>query len=169
MLGSVKQSIRRVLNVNIRRRVRHLNPTAKFWYWSSIAYRKKLHPVAWTFKAINFFVFKAILCYENELTDDLDLVHFGFGCVSHPNVTLGHRVKLFHHVTFASETRPGSSSRIVVEDDVTIGAYAILIGNDAGGIRIGKGATIGAGAIVTRDVAPGAVVVPLPSRPVKIA
>jgi len=153
---------------NIRRAVRHFNPPVRLWYQSCRAYRAGLHPIAWFLKAINFFVFKAILCYECEIEGDLELVHFGFGCAVHPNVTIGRHVKLFHHVTLASETRPGSSSRIVIEDDVVIGAHAIILGNDAGGIRIGKGAVIGAGAIVNRDVIPGATMVAMPARPVKI-
>ena len=48
----------------------------------------------------------------------------------------------------------------VVEDQVSIGSGAIVMG----GIRIGKGALIGAGAVVTRDVAPGSVVAGVPAR-----
>ncbi len=119
-------------------------------------------------KAVNFFVFKAILCYECEIENDLELVHFGFGCASHPNVKIGRHVKLFHHVTLAAETLPGSTSRIVIEDDVVIGAYAIILGNDEGGIRIGKGSVIGAGAIVNRNVPPGTTMVAMPARPAKV-
>jgi len=63
--------------------------------------------------------------------------------------------------------QPGSESRILIEDDVVIGAYAIVLGNDRGGIRIGRGAIIGAGAIVNRSVAPGLAVIAMPDRAVK--
>ncbi len=147
--------------------MRRLDPAARCWYYSCVAYRAGLHPVAWFLKAINFFVFKAILCYECEIENDLNLVHFGFGCAVHPNVTIGKRVKMFHHVTLAAQTLPGSRSRITIEDDVVIGAYAIVLGNDDGGVRIGKGAVIGAGAIVNGDVPPGVTMVAMPARPVK--
>jgi len=150
------------------RRLGFENPCARLWYISSRAYRSNNIWLAKLCKAINFFIFKALLCYECDLADNIEMVHFGFGCVSHPNVTIGRNVKLFHHVTLAAETKPNSDSRIVIEDGAVIGAYAILLGNDHGGIRIGAKAVIGAGAIVTRDVAPGATVVPLPSRPVRI-
>jgi len=152
---------------DLRRAIRHFNPASKLWYYSSKAYHAGWHPVAFLLKTINFFVFHNALCYECDLAGEVEMRHFGMGCVVHPNVTIGRGVKMFHHVSLAAETRIGSSSRIVIEDDVTIGAHAIILGNDHGGIRIGKGAVIGAGSIVTRDVAPGATIVPLPSRPVK--
>jgi len=123
--------------------------------------------VAIVLKAINFFIYRSVLCYECEIADDLEMVHMGIGSVVHPNVTIGRRVKMFHQVTLAAETLPGSESRIVIEDDVVIGAYAIVLGNDRGGIRIGRGAIIGAGAIVNRSVAPGLAVIAMPDRAVK--
>jgi acetyltransferase-like isoleucine patch superfamily enzyme len=51
-------------------------------------------------------------------------------------------------------------ARVVVEDDVDIGVAAILLP----GVRVGRGAQIGAGAIVTRDVPAYAVVAGNPAR-----
>lgn len=50
---------------------------------------------------------------------------------------------------------------VIVEDGALIGANATVL---HGGIRIGAGATVGAGAVVTRDVLPGATVVGVPAR-----
>ncbi|BEP13388.1 hypothetical protein acdb102_16990 [Acidothermaceae bacterium B102] len=47
-----------------------------------------------------------------------------------------------------------------IEDDVVIATGAIVIG----GITIGKGAHIGAGAVVTKDVPPGMVAVGVPAK-----
>lgn len=52
---------------------------------------------------------------------------------------------------------------VVVGDDVWIGARAILLP----GIRIGDGAIVGAGAVVTKDVPPYAVVAGNPARIVR--
>ncbi len=56
-----------------------------------------------------------------------------------------------------------TKGEIVVEDDVWIGRGATILS----GVRIGKGAVVGAGAIVTRDVAPSAIVAGNPARVVK--
>jgi acetyltransferase-like isoleucine patch superfamily enzyme len=50
----------------------------------------------------------------------------------------------------------------VLEDDCSIGAGAVLLA----GVRIGRGATIGAGAVVTQDVPPFSTVVGVPARSV---
>lgn len=48
----------------------------------------------------------------------------------------------------------------VVERRASLGSGAIVLG----GIRVGEGAVVGAGAVVTKDVAPGAVVAGSPAR-----
>jgi acetyltransferase-like isoleucine patch superfamily enzyme len=55
--------------------------------------------------------------------------------------------------------------RLEIGDDVWIGYGAILLMN----LKIGKGATIGAGAVVTHDVKPGDIVAGVPARSIKKA
>jgi serine O-acetyltransferase len=106
--------------------------------------------------------------YHNSLppgasvSPDIELGHHGLGIVVHPNVVIGRRVKIWHNVTIA--TRAGSKSpyRIVIEDDVKIGANAVVISPHRGDLRIGRGARIGAGAVVSRDVPAGSTVVSAP-------
>lgn len=50
--------------------------------------------------------------------------------------------------------------RVVIEDDVWLGARAIILP----GIRIGRGSIIGAGAVVTKDVPPFAICAGNPAR-----
>lgn len=52
---------------------------------------------------------------------------------------------------------------IIIEDDVWIGARAIILP----GVRIGKGAIIGAGAVVTEDVKPYSIVGGVPAKFIK--
>ena len=54
----------------------------------------------------------------------------------------------------------GACEPIIIEDDVFIGARAIVLK----GVTIGKGAIVGAGAVVTKDVPPGARVAGNPAR-----
>ena len=49
---------------------------------------------------------------------------------------------------------------IVVERRATLGSGAIVMG----GVRVGAAALVGAGAVVTRDVAPGEIVLGVPAR-----
>ena len=57
----------------------------------------------------------------------------------------------------------GEYRPIVVEDDVWIGARAIILG----GVRIQRGAIVGAGAVVTKDVLPYAIVAGNPAQVIR--
>jgi acetyltransferase-like isoleucine patch superfamily enzyme len=52
---------------------------------------------------------------------------------------------------------------IVIEDDVWLGASAIVLD----GVTIGRGSVIGAGAVVTQDIPPYSLAVGSPAKPVK--
>jgi acetyltransferase-like isoleucine patch superfamily enzyme len=52
---------------------------------------------------------------------------------------------------------------IVIEDDVWIGARATILG----GVTVGKGAIIAAGAVVTKDVPPYTIVAGIPAKPLR--
>lgn len=56
-----------------------------------------------------------------------------------------------------------TSHPITLEDDVWIGANAVI----CGGVTIGKGSVIGAGSVVTRDIPAGVVAAGVPCRPIR--
>lgn len=55
------------------------------------------------------------------------------------------------------------SSPVRIENSVWIGAHTIILP----GVRVGQGAVVAAGAVVTRDVAPYTLVAGVPARPIK--
>ena len=70
-----------------------------------------------------------------------------YGIFIHRNAVIGSRVTVMHQVTIGNQ-HPADPGVPVVEDNVFIGAGAKVLGP----IRIGRGATVGANAVVTRDV-----------------
>jgi serine acetyltransferase len=108
---------------------------------------------------LNSAIFSNSLPFQAVVSDDVQLGHHAFGTVIHPNVVIGPRVKIFHNVTMVVRSAHNPPKSIVLEDDVRIGANSVLITSRNQGIRVGRGARIGAGAVVTRDVPAGATVV----------
>ena len=84
-------------------------------------------------------------------------------------ITLGDRVTISMRVIVLTHTNVGDSrcavaaksAAVEVGDDVYIGAGATLLP----GVRIGAGAVVAAGAVVTHDVPSAAVVMGVPARP----
>lgn len=85
------------------------------------------------------------------------------------HVTLGRRVFLGPGVVFTDDPHPICPRYLecvlgaTVEDDVSLGGNVTVLP----GVRIGAGALVGAGSVVTRDVAAGMVVAGNPARVVK--
>ena len=141
-----------------------MNPSF-VWWLSCQAYQHQWVYIARFLKTINFVLFHTVLPYRAEIQQDVNLKHYGIGIVIHPNVSIGYRVTIHQNVTLAAETWIGSPHRIVIEDDVMIGAGAVVIGHGDRTLTIRKGAKVGANAVVTHDVLPNTTVVGVPARP----
>lgn len=88
-----------------------------------------------------------------RLPADVHMPH-PYGIVIHPQAVIGHRVTVMQQVMIGGRDQDENIAP-VIGDDVSIGAGARVLGD----VRIGNGAIIGANAVITRDIPPGATVV----------
>lgn len=79
--------------------------------------------------------------------------------------TTGKNVHIGAGAVLAGVIEPPSAQPVVVEDDVLIGANAVILE----GVTVGKGAIVAAGSVVTEDVPQGSVVAGSPARVIKQA
>ena len=91
-------------------------------------------------------------------------------------VEIGDEVFVGHGVMFINDRRPRATTedgelqteadwtleRTVVERRASLGSGAVILG----GVRVGEAAIVGAGSVVTRDVAQGQTVAGNPARPI---
>jgi serine acetyltransferase len=102
------------------------------------------------------------------------VVNDGYSGLCH----IGDRVSIATNVTLVADSNPNNSrlndepyvkehlvktAPVVIEDDVWLGTNVVVLP----GVRVGRGAVVGAGAVVTRDVPPFTVVAGVPARPIR--
>jgi serine O-acetyltransferase len=98
-----------------------------------------------------------------EIGDGLFIDH-GTGVVIGETAEVGHNVTMYQGVTLGGTGFATGKRHPTVEDNVTIGSGAKLLGP----ITIGHGAKIGANAVVIHDVPPNSTVVGNPGHPVRV-
>ncbi|MDI9413563.1 MAG: serine O-acetyltransferase [Bacillota bacterium] len=97
------------------------------------------------------------------LGENLFIDH-GMGVVIGETAEVGNNVTIFHGVTLGGiGGNPDEKRHPTVEDNVIIGTGAKVLGP----ITIGKGAKIGANAVVLKDVRPHTTVVGIPAKEVE--
>lgn len=85
------------------------------------------------------------------------------GAILGGRATVGNNCHIGAGSVLAGVIEPPSASPVVIEDDVLIGANAVVLE----GVRIGKGAVVAAGAIVIEDVPENTVVAGVPAEIIK--
>lgn len=91
------------------------------------------------------------------LKEPLILPHGLSGIIIARNVEIGKNVAIYQHVTIAESDK---QKKTIIDDNVIIGAGAVILNNP----HIGKGAKIGANAVVLTDVPENATAVGCPAR-----
>lgn len=125
----------------------------RLWFLSTRLHVRGWRRTARLLKAYNFLVFHAVLPPEARLVEPVTLGHFGLNIVVHPNVSIGKRVHIWHGVTIAVSDSPGSSSRVTLDSDITIGTGAVIVSREKQSMHICSGVKIGANSVVSRSIA----------------
>jgi len=85
------------------------------------------------------------------------------GAVLGARATVGKRAHVGAGAVLAGVLEPPSADPVVIEDNVVIGANAVVLE----GVRVGKDAIVAAGSVVTKDVEAGSVVGGTPAKVLK--
>ncbi len=107
-------------------------------------------------------VFSCDIPAQVKIGRNCKFAHNALGVVIHPEAIIGDNCKIGQNVTIGG--RSGITVLPVIEDNVEIGANALILGP----IRVGRGSIIGAGSVVVKDVPPFSVVVGNPGRVIKV-
>jgi len=87
-------------------------------------------------------------------------IDHGMGVVIGETAEIGDDVNMYHGVTLGGNDPRPVKRHPTVEDGATLGAQSTLVGD----ITVGEDAAVGAGAVVSNDVPPGATVVGNPAE-----
>jgi serine O-acetyltransferase len=144
----------------------------RLWLLSISLQRTGRWRLAFAVKQLNTVLYHNSLSPRAIVSSDIALGHYSHGIVVNGNVEIGEQVKIWHNVTLTAGRPPrrdgkrveGPPARIVIEDSVKIGTNAVVIAPRGQCLRIGRGARLGAGVVVTQDVPARATVVSPPAR-----
>ena len=96
--------------------------------------------------------------------EGFEIYHSAHASVIGPGTIIGKNVSLRQNTTIGAKGFANSEKSPVIMDNVTIGPNVCIIGD----ITIGKGAVIGAGAVVVKDVPENAIVAGNPAKVIRL-
>jgi len=107
--------------------------------------------------------FTGVEIHPGASVGDRVFIDHGMGTVIGETAEIGDDVQMYHGVTLGGKSSDPVKRHPTLEDGVTVGANATLIGD----ITVGKNATVGAGAVVVDDVPAGETVAGVPAVPLE--
>lgn len=119
--------------------------------------------VPWALEKLILLIFRCVVPRRCTIGEGTELGYGGIAVVIHERAHIGRRVMISPCVTIGG--RSGKVEVPIIEDDVFIGSGAKILGD----VRIGRGAQIGANAVVLQSVPAGAVVAGVPARIIRQA
>ena len=125
-------------------------------------YKKGFKRIARFIMAINQFITNIDIHPAAEIGENVFIDH-GIGVVIGETTIIGNNVTIYQGVTLGGVSLNPGKRHPTIEDDVTIGAGAKILGN----ITIGKESKIGANSVVVKDVPPYSTVVGIPGKIIK--
>lgn len=177
-MSSTRHALRSIVSTVARWKACVRNPAARFGRGCRVSWSARIKgggPVT--------FGHGCVLTEGAILIPNGGFITMGCGCSIGPYVVLngaaglsiGNHVGIgCHSVVYTSShvydapdvpiLRQGTTREpVTIHDDVWIGAATVILG----GVTIGRGAVVAAGAVVTRDVEPFTVVAGVPARPIR--
>ena len=124
---------------------------SRFWRWTYLYYTQR--------------VLGCDIMPSTIIGDGFEIFHSAHASVVSPGTIIGNNVSLRQNTTIGSKGFSGSEKSPIIMNDVTIGPNVCIIGD----ITIGKGAVIGAGAVVVKDVPEYAIVAGNPAKVIGIS
>ncbi len=125
-------------------------------------YKKGFKRFARFIMAINQFITNIDIHPGAKIGENVFIDH-GIGVVIGETTIIGDNVTIYQGVTLGGVSLNPGKRHPTIENDVTIGAGAKILGN----ITIGKESRIGANSVVVKDVPPYSTVVGIPGKVIK--
>jgi len=125
-------------------------------------YKKGFKRFARFIMSINQFLTNMDIHPGANIGENVFIDH-GIGVVIGETAIIGNNVTIYQGVTLGGVSLSPGKRHPTIEDDVTIGAGAKILGD----ITIGKGSKIGANSVVVKDVPPYSTVVGIPGKIIK--
>lgn len=130
-----------------------------------------LHRIAHIFYGLGWYLLARLISEISRLLTGIEIhpgaqigkrlvIDHGMGVVIGETAVIGDDCLIYHGVTLGGKSFQTMKRHPTIEDRVTIGAGAKILGN----ITIGRESSIGANSVVTKDIPAGSIAVGIPAE-----